>query len=112
MLICPADERRISEVERGQSCEADVPLPTGQSLGAGDTVLFALSASRAGQPPCYVEEGDSILVSLTDVADLGATDPVTGQALVRLRWGTLGQGGPPVTTSGRAVKSRRSQGSA
>jgi hypothetical protein len=109
MMICPADERRISEVERGRSCEAVVPLPPGQSLGAGDAVLFALSASRAGQPPCYVKGGDSVLVSLTDVTDLGATDPVTGQALVRLRWEPLGQGGPPVATAGRAAKSRRSQ---
>ena len=91
MNTYPADEQRISEVERGRSCEAVLPLPPGGSLAAGDTVLFALSHSRAGQPPCYVKGGDSVLVLLTDVTDLGVTDPVTGQPLFQLRWEPLGQ---------------------
>jgi hypothetical protein len=112
MNTYPTDERRISEIERGRSCEAIVPLPAGQALSAGDTVLFALSHSRAGQQPCYVKGGDSVLVSLTGVTDLGATDPVTGQALVRLNWEPLGQDGPPVTATKRAAKSSSSHGRA
>jgi hypothetical protein len=42
MNTYPADEQRISEVERGRSYEAVVSQPTGESLKAGDTVLFAL----------------------------------------------------------------------
>jgi hypothetical protein len=91
MTTYPADERRISEVERGRACEAVVPLPPGESLSAGDTVLFALSRSRAGQRPNYVMGGDSVLVSLTDVAELDETDPATGHALVQLRWEPLGR---------------------
>lgn len=104
MHTYPADERRICEVERGRICDAVVPLPPGGSLLVGDPVLFALSTSRSGQPPNYVKGGDSVLVSLTGVTDLGATDPDTGQPLVRLAWEPLGQNVP-----GPAVKSRRSQ---
>ncbi len=67
-----------------------VPLPPGDSLAAGDTVLFALSQSRAGQEPAYVRGGDSILVCLTDVMHLDRTEPATGQALVQLTWKSLG----------------------
>ena len=44
----PADEQQISEVERGHRCEAVVPLASGQTLVAGDEVLFALCLSRGG----------------------------------------------------------------
>lgn len=106
MNTYPADEQRISDVERGRSCGAVVPLPPGKSLAAGDTILFALSLARAGQEPRYVERGDSVLVLLTGVTDLGATDPVTGQALFQVHWEPLGQDRPLVATAKRAVKSR------
>jgi hypothetical protein len=86
----PADEQRISEVERGRSCRAVVALSPGDSLAAGDSVLFALSHSRAGQQPSYVRGGDSVLVCLTDVTDLDETDPATGRALVQLTWKSPG----------------------
>ena len=101
MNTYPATEQKISEVERGRSCEAVVPLAPGGTLLVGDTVLFALSQARGGGEPCYVKGGDSVLVSLTDVADLDATDPVTGHALVHLRWAPLGQNVPTATTSSR-----------
>ena len=104
MNTYPADEQRISEVERGRICEAIVPLPAGETISAGDTVLFALSLSRAGQPPSYVKGGDSVLVCLTDVADLGRIDPASGQALVQLTWRPLGQGDPPAAAARRAVR--------
>jgi hypothetical protein len=111
MHTYPSDERRISDVERGRSCEAVVPLPPGESLLTGDSVRFAVSVSRPGQPPRCDTEADSILVSLTEVTDLGATDPSTGQALVRIAWEPLGQFVPPDTTpSKRGGKSRRFQG--
>jgi hypothetical protein len=106
MNTYPADEQRISDVERGRSCGAVVPLPLGGTLAAGDTVLFALSESRAGQPPYYVSGGDSVLVQLTGVTDLGVEDPVTGQALFQLIWEPLGQNVPPVTVAKRAGKPR------
>jgi len=106
MTIYPADEQKISEVERGRSCEAVVSVPSGGSLVAGDTVLFALSQSRAGQQPCYVKGGDSVLVVLTGVTDLRAADPLTGQALVRLSWDPLGQVGAHVSAPKRVGKTR------
>jgi len=93
MNIYPADEQRISEVERGRSCKAILPLPPGKSLSIGDTILFALAESRSGQEPSYVKGGDSVLVSLTDVTELDKIDPSTGQALFQLCWKPLGQGG-------------------
>ncbi len=102
----PADEQRISEVERGRSCEAIVPLPPGLTLAVGDTILFALSQSRAGQQPSYVKGGDSVMVTLTGITDLGEVDPGTGQSLFQLVWEPLGQAGPPVAVSKRAAKSR------
>ena len=110
MHTYPANEERISEVERGQSCEAVVPLPIGQSLSVGESVLFALYRSRAGQPPCYVKGGDSVLVSLISVTDLGAIDPSTGQGLVRLVWEPLGQRSPLNEATSRASKPRGSRG--
>ena len=112
MNTYPADEQRISEVERGRSCEAVVPLPPGGSLAVGDTVLFALSESRGGQQPSYVKGGDSVLVSLTSVADLDATDPATGHALFHLRWEPLGQDKPNLAASKRIVRVSRYQGPA
>jgi hypothetical protein len=55
MKTYPANEKRISEVERGRSCRAIVPLPHGETISAGDTVLFALSHARPGQRPAYVK---------------------------------------------------------
>jgi len=112
MNMYPANEQRISEVERGRSCEAVVPLPPGGSLAVGDTVLFALSQSRAGQQPSYVKGGDSVLVSLTNVADLDETDPATGHALFHLRWEPLGQNSPNVTATRRIAKAPRTRGPA
>ncbi len=112
MNTYPANEQRISEVERGRSCEAVVALPPGETLSAGDTVLFALSQSRAGQQPSYVKGGDSVLVSLTNVVDLDETDPVTGHALFNLRWEPLGQNKPTVAAPKRVVKVPRPLGPA
>lgn len=104
MHTYPANEQRISEVERGRSCEAVVPVPAGESLAVGETVLFALFQARAGQPPAYVKGGDSVLVSLTGVTDIGEVDSATGQALVRLVWEPLGV--PPIAPTGRGARSR------
>jgi hypothetical protein len=108
MNTYPADEQRISEVERGRSCTAILPLPPGKSLGAGDSIVFAHAAySPTGQSPCYVSCGDSVRVMLTDVTDLGATDPATGQALFRLSWEPLGQFVTPDAIPKRVARSRR-----
>ena len=112
MNTYPADEQRISDVERGRICEAVVPLPFGGSLSAGDTVLFALSLSRAGQQPSYVKGGDSVLVSLTNVADLDEKDPATGHSLFHLRWEPLGQEKSTVAAARRVAKAPRSHGPA
>jgi hypothetical protein len=100
----PADEQRISDVERGQSCRAIVPMPPGTPLVAGDSILFALSSSRAGQQPSYVKGGDSVLVCLTDVTDLEKTDPATGLALVELTWEPLGATATVAATTFRRGK--------
>ena len=108
MNTFPANEQRISEVERGRSCNAIVPMPAGMTLSAGDTVLFAAPAQTAsGREPSYVKGGDSVLVSLTDVTDLETTDPATGQALYQLTWRPFREGGPPETPK-RAVRSHGS----
>jgi hypothetical protein len=109
MTTFPADEQRISEVERGLSSEAVVSLPPGESLSAGDAVLFALSLSRAGRPPSYVKGGDSVLVSLTGVADLGEADPATGHALFQLSWVPLGQATATTVAPWRAGKATRAR---
>ncbi len=104
----PASEKRISEVERGRICNAILPMPRGKMLSAGDSIIFALAYSNTGQETCYVKCGDSVCVSLTEVADLGATDPATGQALFRLSWNPLGRTASPGAVSKRVVKSRSS----
>ena len=67
---------------------ADAP---GESLAAGDAILFALAQSAPGQEPEYVKGGDCVRVVLTDVTDLEESDPVTGRALFQLSWEPLGQ---------------------
>jgi len=104
----PASEQRISEVERGRICNAILPMPRAKTLSAGDSIIFALAYSHAGQETCYVKFGDSVCVLLSEVTDLGATDPATGQALFRLSWNRLGQSESPGTIAKRAVKSRSS----
>ncbi len=104
MKTYPADEKQISDVERGRSSEAIVSLSPGESLKAGDNVLFALSLSRGGQLPSYVKGGDSVLVCLTDVTDLGLTDPASDHALVQLTWKPPGQGDPPASIAKRAAR--------
>ena len=107
MNTFPADEQRIWEVERGRSYEAIVPLAVGNLLSAGDTVLFALSSSRAGQQPSYVKGGDSVQVILTDVVPLGSFDPISGHPLYRLFWEPLGQPKTEPTLPKRTAKVRR-----
>lgn len=104
MKTFPADDMRISEVERGRSCRAVVPLPHGEAISAGDCVLFALSQARSGQPPAYVPGGDSVLVCLTEVTDLGRTDPASGHPLVELTWKPLGQGNSSASIARRAIR--------
>jgi hypothetical protein len=101
----PASEQRISEVERGQSCNAVLPMPPGKTPSPGEFILFALAHSQAGKETYYVKDGDSVCVLLTDVTDLGTTDPATGQALFRLSWKPLGQNGSSETVAKRVVKS-------
>jgi hypothetical protein len=102
----PASEQRISEVERGLICDAILPMPGARTLSAGDSIIFALAYCYAGQDPFYVKNGDSVCVSLTEVIDLGESDPATGQALFRLSWRPLDQSGSPGTLAKRVVKSR------
>ncbi len=91
MNTYPADEKRISEVERGRSYQAVLPFPPGKTLAAGDTILFALAHNAtAGQAPNYVKGGDSVMVSLIDVVELGQADPSTGQPLFQITWKRLG----------------------
>ena len=104
MNTFPAGEERISEVERGRSCRAIVSLPHGETVSAGDSVLFAHSLARPGQSPGYVRGGDSVLVVLTDVFDLGTADPASGQPLVQLSWKPLGQIDPPAAVAKRGVR--------
>jgi len=104
MTTFPAGEQRISEVERGRSCRAIVSLPDGDTVSAGDSVLFALSHARPGQQPAYVKGGDSVLVCLTDVFDLGKIDPASGQPLVQLTWKPLGQVIAPAVVPKRRVR--------
>jgi hypothetical protein len=102
----PASEQRISEVERGHICDAILPMPPAKTLAAGDSIIFALAYLDAGEDTCYVKDGDSVCVSLTEITDLGETDPATGQALFRFSWKPLGQSGSPGTITKRVVKSR------
>jgi hypothetical protein len=97
----PADERRISEVERGRSWNAILPLPPGKSLSPGDSIIFALASPDANREPCYVNGGDSVRVMLTEVTDLASNDPATGHALFRLSWAPLGQATPEVISPRR-----------
>jgi hypothetical protein len=87
-------------------------MPVGKMLCAGDSILFALVASHGGQENRYVQDGDSVCVSLTQVTDLGATDPATGQALFRLSWKQLGQSGSTGKSAKRVVKPRVVHGKA
>src|SRR5271165_3884019 len=104
----PASERMILEVEKGRICNGILPMARAKTLSAGDSINFDLAYSHAGQEICYVKRGDSVCVSLTEVTDLGATDPATGQALYRLSWTQLGQSESPGTIAKRAVKPRSS----
>ncbi len=110
MITYPANEQTISQVERGVSCDAVVPLARGTSIVAGETILFAHSRARAGQPPSYVKGGDSVLVQITGVIDLGSIDPDTGQMLVQVRWDPLGQEAPSASASKRITRPSGSQG--
>jgi hypothetical protein len=101
MNTYPAGEQRISDVERGRCREAILPIAPGEPLSVGDTILFAQSQSRPGQPPNYIKGGDSVVVSLTEIVDLGKNDPDTGYPLFRVRWTPIGQG--PLSDDGRGA---------
>ncbi len=77
----PASEQRISEVERGRVCNCNPSDALCTTLSAGDSIMFALAHSHPGQKSGYVKFGDSVRVLLTEITDLGTTDPATGQAL-------------------------------
>ena len=73
-------------------------------MSPGDLVLFALATSQSGQGACYVKDGDSVCVLLTDVTDLGTTDPATGMPLFQLSWKPLGQPESPESTTRRGTE--------
>jgi len=101
----PADELRISEVERGLSSHVVLPLAPGTEPAAGDSILFAQALSTPGQEPRFMIGGDSVRVLVTDVTDLGETDPSTGLALFRVSWEPLGHWAPvPSRPKGRKVR--------
>ena len=91
----PASEQRIREIETGRISNAILPMPCLQMLAAGDSIIFVHAHSHPGQESRYVDLGDSVRVLLTEINDLGTTDPSTGQALFRFAWGPLGQSGSP-----------------
>lgn len=107
MNIFPADEQRLSDVERGRSSWAVVALPDGGSLAVGEAILFALSESRAGQQPSFVKGGDSVMVVLSGVTPLEDSDPLSGQPLFRLTWEPLGKTEPAGSVASATVKPRR-----
>jgi hypothetical protein len=88
----PISEQRLSDVERGRSCDAILPLPPGQPLAAGDSILFEIAHSA------HAKGGDSVRVILTAVTDLGTTDSATGRALLRVSWEPLGRSVTPDPT--------------
>ena len=90
MNIYLEDEHRVSEIERGRSCEAVLPASPDESPRIGEILLFARSQSRAGRRPSPFDGGDSVLASLADDAALGKTGHATGRALFRDRWKLLG----------------------
>ena len=110
MMTYPADEHRIWDVERGRSWNATVPLAYGQSLAAGDSILFALANGSAGQEPAYVKGGDSVMVVLTDVTELGTADPATGKPLYQIAWKPLGQAEAPVAPRRASAKPSGARG--
>ena len=86
MNTYPADEQRLSDVERGRCFTAVLPVPDGNSLSAGDIILFALAEIRSGGDPLFVKGGDSVQVALTEVTNLDTIDHASGLALFRLSW--------------------------
>ena len=101
----PASEQTISEVERGRICTAILPMPCAQTVSAGDSIVFALAYKHPGTKSEFVKYGDSVCVLLTEIIDLEATDPATGQALFRFSWEPLGQSSSPGTVAKHVVKS-------
>lgn len=110
MISLPADEQRISDVERGRCCRATVALPSSGLPAPGDNVVFALATARSGQGPVYVKGGDSVVVLLTEVLNLEQDDPYTGQPLIQLTWDPLGQGVPAVEKVARTMRGSRVSG--
>jgi hypothetical protein len=105
MNTYPADELRISEVERGLSTHVVLPMAPGSEPAAGDSILFAQAFSTLGQEPRFVIGGDSVRVLVTGVTDLGEVDPSTGLALFRVSWEPLGHWAPaPSVPKGRKVR--------
>ena len=111
MTNYPASEQTIWEVETGRRCHAILPMPCTQLLSVGDSITFALTHSNPGKKAGYVKDGDSVCVVLTEITDLGATDPATAQALFRFSWKPPGQSDSPGTIAKRVVKNRSSYGS-
>ena len=94
----PASEQTIRQIERGGISSAILPMPAARTISIGDSIIFAQARSQPGQETAYVDLGDSVRVLLTEITDLGATDPATGQALFRFSWKPLGQSDSPGTT--------------
>jgi hypothetical protein len=96
----PASEQTIRDIERGRIRHAILPTPS-QTLSAGDSIIFVHFCQRTS----HVDLGDSVRVRLTEITDVGATDPATGQALFRFSWEPLGQKRSPGISAKRVEKS-------
>ncbi len=108
----PASEKMIREVERGQTWSATLLMAPARVPSAGDSIIFAAAYSNDGHELSYAIDGDSVRVLLTGVTDLGATDPVTGQAHFRLSWVPIRQEAPSLAAAKRVAVPRGSLGRA
>ena len=108
-LLASKGSRRLREVE---SATQSFRCQLGKRFALEIPSSLPLLPHVAGKETRYVQDGDSVCVSLTQVTDLGATDPATGQALFRLSWKPLGQSDSIGKTAKRVVKPRGTHGKA
>ena len=107
----PASEQRISEVERGSTATRSFRCRAGkrsaQRIPSSSLLFLHIRVKR-----CFVQDGDLVCVSLTQVTELGGTDPATDQPFSDSPGNHPARAIPLARLPDRHVKSRGSHGKA
>jgi len=79
-MIAPMPKAEIARIKRGQTLQAVVPVAAPGELKTGDQVTFQESDFDPHQTPTFVDQGESVTITLTKARSSG--QPYAGSSML------------------------------